>query len=72
MILKYREFTIANQGRIVRVVSQDYVGLAVYTGLNNRFEDTVFIRVGTLYHTVSYYDIKEFVPQGNLTEALYG
>ena len=70
--MKYNNFTIANQGRIVRVDSEHFTGLAVYTGLNNRFEDTVFIRVDTEYYTVSYYEIKEFIPQGNLTEALYG
>jgi len=69
--MRYREFTIANQDKLVLVNSPVYKGVGVYTGINY-WDNTIYVRVNTKYYELNYLYILKFLPKGKMTGVLYG
>lgn len=66
------KFNVANQDKPVKILGGKLKGkIGIYTGMNNGYEDEATVRVGTKYY-IFHPDDLEFVPKGQLTEAIYG
>ena len=68
----YAQFNTANQGKPVKIYNNKKLNgkIGIYTGFGERY-DTVWVRIGTIYYEIDI-TFLQFVPNGSLTEALYG